>query len=109
MILKVFTVYDSAAELFLQPFFARNEAEAVRSFTDAAVDPNHSFCKHARDYTLYELGEYAEENGAILSHVEPRRILGARQARAAYQQSHDQGIFANLAGDQADAEEEMVL
>ena len=77
MIYKIYTVFDAAAGLFLQPFFMRTQGEAVRAFADMACDPKHNFCRHARDYRLYELGEYGEESGAVLTHQEPIGLVTA--------------------------------
>lgn len=63
--MKIFTVFDSKAEAYLQPFFARTNGEAVRSFTEAANDSGHNFCKYSGDFTLFEIGEYDETTGNI--------------------------------------------
>ncbi len=61
----IFTVFDVKAEAYLQPFFAHKEALALRMFTEAASDPDHQFCKHAEDYTLFAIGEWEENSGEI--------------------------------------------
>ena len=58
MILHMFTVYDSKAEAFLQPFFSQSRGTAIRSFSEAANDEKHQFHRHAGDFTLFELGEF---------------------------------------------------
>lgn len=55
---KIFTVYDSKAEAYLQPFFSPAVGLAVRSFSDAVNTKDHQFSKHAADYTLFEIGAY---------------------------------------------------
>ncbi len=62
--LKVFSIYDSKAESFLQPFFCPNRAVAVRSFTTAAQDARSDFHRYAGDYTLFEIGDFDLEKGA---------------------------------------------
>ena len=84
MILKCFTVFDTKAGLFLQPFFMRTVGEAVRGFAELVTNPEHDFCRHARDFALYELGEYSEQSGGILAHQEPQRIVGARELLEEY-------------------------
>lgn len=61
--LKIFTVYDSKAEAYLQPFFAPTIAVAIRSFTKAADNPSHDFHHFPGDFTLFELGEWDEQAG----------------------------------------------
>lgn len=63
--MKIFAVYDSKAEAYLQPFFARTDGVALRMFGQAAQDEQHDFSKHAADYTLFCLGEFDEYTGKI--------------------------------------------
>lgn len=63
--LKVFSVYDKAAEAFLQPFFAPTVGIAIRNFRTAANQEDHQFHRHADDYTLFELGEFDESTGKL--------------------------------------------
>lgn len=65
MKLVVFSVYDSKAEAFLQPFFSQSRGTGLRSFSDAAQDENHGFSRHAADYTLFELGEFDQISGRM--------------------------------------------
>ncbi len=60
---QVFSIFDSKAQLFLQPFYSQTTGTALRSFYEAANDENHVFSKHAGDYTLFHLGEFNEETG----------------------------------------------
>lgn len=65
MKLLAFTVFDSAAEAYLQPFFARSEGEAIRSFSTAASSEDHMFAKHAADYTLFKIGTFDDATGLL--------------------------------------------
>ena len=58
MLHKIFSVFDSKAELYLTPFFMKTKGEAVRGFEDVANDKNSAIGRHPEDYTLFELGEY---------------------------------------------------
>lgn len=71
MILKVFTVRDAKVEAYMQPFFARAKGEALRSFMDTVSKPDHQFSEHPEDFSLYYLGEYDENTGALLPLTEP--------------------------------------
>lgn len=77
MILKVFTVYDSATLAFLPPFFCRSKGEAIRSFTQAVMDEGHQFAKHKSDYALFELGEFDDSSAAIAVSQVPVRVITA--------------------------------
>lgn len=63
MIQKVFTVYDSKAEIYLKPFHMNSRGEAVRAFGDASLDEKTQIAKHPEDFTLFEIGEFDDSNG----------------------------------------------
>jgi len=67
-ICKVFSVYDSKAEAFLQPFFSPNAGVALRSFERAANDESTDFCRYASDYSLFEIGEWESTEGVWKAH-----------------------------------------
>lgn len=79
MILKIFSVFDSATGAYLQPFFAASQGSAIRSFMDACNDTAHEFSKHASDYTLFILGEFDDSDGSIRSE-NPLRLMNALEA-----------------------------
>lgn len=65
MVFKMFTVYDSKAEYYLQPFQMMTKGEAIRNFTEWANDTKTTIGKHPEDYILYEIGEYDNISGVI--------------------------------------------
>jgi len=73
--MKMFTVYDSKAEAYMQPFFAKSTGEALRSFSDTCQDKNHIFSKHPEDFTLFELGTWDEQNSEFVIY-ESKKSLG---------------------------------
>ena len=58
MLLKIFTVFDSKVNAYMQPFFMTSTGQALRSFEDTVNDPSTQFYKHAADFTLFEIGTY---------------------------------------------------
>ena len=68
MTLKAFTVYDSKAEAYLQPFFMQSKGQAIRAFQDLANDETHQFGKYPADFTLFEIGEYDDATALIKNH-----------------------------------------
>lgn len=58
MISKVFCIYDSKAEAYMNPFFQKNDAMALRSVRQAVADPNTTFHQFPMDFTLFYLGTY---------------------------------------------------
>ncbi len=68
MILKMFTVYDSKAELYLPPFYNKTTGQAVRAYDDTCNQKDHPFYKHPEDYTLFEIGTYDENTAEIITY-----------------------------------------
>lgn len=67
----IFSIYDSAAEAYLPPFFVPTKAIAVRNFQHACNDETHAFHRHAGDYTLFELGTFNQKTAEITTHATP--------------------------------------
>ena len=65
MILKIFSVYDAKAEAYIQPMFFHSRGQAIRAFTDTANDPSSQLCRHAGDFTLFELGDFDDSTGIV--------------------------------------------
>lgn len=62
---KVYSVYDSKAEVFKAPFVTVTRAVAIRMFRSAAMDPEHDFYKFGGDFTLFEIGEWDDRTGKV--------------------------------------------
>lgn len=75
MELKVFSVRDTKAQAFLQPFFSNSIGSALRAFSDAVADSSCPFSKHPEDYILYEIGVYDDSSGALMP-LECIKMLG---------------------------------
>lgn len=65
--LQIFTVYDSASRMFLEPFVAATLEVALRMFREAVNKPGHQFNKFPGDYTLFHVGEFDQEDGMVHS------------------------------------------
>lgn len=63
--MRMFTIYDSKAEAYHQPFYSRTEAEAVRSCSQAVQEEGHQFNLHAEDFVLFEIGNFDEQTGEL--------------------------------------------
>lgn len=64
--MRIYTVRDSKVEAYLQPFYAVNDAVAVRMIKDTANDPTTIFHKHPLDFTLLFIGIFEESTGEII-------------------------------------------
>lgn len=65
MEINVYTVYDSKTNAYMQPWYARTRGEAIRSFTEAIQNPESMFHKYPGDFTLFEVGTWDDQTGAI--------------------------------------------
>ncbi len=66
--LKIFSIYDSKAEAFIQPFFSPTTATAIRQMEQAVNDETTDFNRYSGDYTLFEIGSWNENKGEIITH-----------------------------------------
>lgn len=71
MILRMYTIFDSKAEVYLQPFCMKAKGEAIRAFADHVNDGQSQFSKHPEDFTLFELGEFDDCKACINMHHTP--------------------------------------
>lgn len=61
----MFSVFDSATNQYLEPFFAHTIEEAIRSFRVVLSKPDHPFARFPDDYTLFQLGSIDLSNGTM--------------------------------------------
>jgi len=69
----LFSVYDSAAKLFLDPFVASTHEVAIREFRRIVNQAGHQFNRFPEDYTLYHLGTFDTESGTLIG-SDPRSL-----------------------------------
>lgn len=74
MILNIFSIYDSKAEAYMQPFFMKTKGEAVRAFSDLVRDPQSMVSKHPEDYVLFEIGSFDDQKAEICVLDSPRSL-----------------------------------
>nr|QJB19493.1 MAG: nonstructural protein [Microvirus sp.] len=60
-----YSVWDSKSRSFCNPFSAHNDQCAIRDFAYAASDPTTDICKYPTDYTLFKIGSFDFESGAL--------------------------------------------
>lgn len=74
---KLFSIYDSKAAAYMNPFIQPTVPAAMRSFGVVCSDPNSEFHKHAEDYTLFELGDWDETLGKLIPLSTPHAVCKA--------------------------------
>lgn len=62
----LFTVYDSAAGTYLDPFVAPSIEFAIREFRSVVNQPGHQFNKFPADYTLFHVGQFDITSGELV-------------------------------------------
>ncbi len=67
MIHRIFSIFDDKAKAFLPPFILPNEGMAVRVFADMCNSESHQFGAHPSDYTLFDIGQFDDNLGAVMS------------------------------------------
>ena len=76
MIFKCIVVFDKKAETYELPQFVRATGEAIRIFQGLVNDGKSIFSRHPKDFLLFELGEFDERTGILVSH-EDFKLLGS--------------------------------
>lgn len=71
--MKLFAIFDRAADQYMTPFAAPTAALAMRSFEQGMADGMNLFATHRQDFSVYELGDFDQATG-ILTGTHPRRI-----------------------------------
>lgn len=77
MILRGYTIYDVKALQYHSPWFAVSDGAAIRSFSDMANDTNTTIGRHPRDYTLFFVGTYDDNNGLFTAIHPPVHVMDA--------------------------------
>lgn len=65
MLLRLCTVFDAAAAVYLPPFTVRAIGEAKRMVLQTMGDPNTLIAKHPEQFYLFEIGTYDDSTGVI--------------------------------------------
>ncbi len=81
MIHQVFTIYDSKAGMYFRPFCAQAIGQAIRMFDDSANDPEHQFCVHAEDFSLFHLGSFDDADATVDFFQIPKVLVKAHELR----------------------------
>lgn len=74
MKLLLFTVFDSATRLFLEPFEAKTIESALRTFRAVVNREGHQFNLYPDDYTLFVVGEFDQESGLLTAYETPMSL-----------------------------------
>ncbi len=62
---EILSVFDQAAERFMDPFAAVTIEFGLRGFKEACMQDGHQFNRFPEDYALYHVGRFNSELGVI--------------------------------------------
>nr|WAE43865.1 MAG: nonstructural protein [Microviridae sp.] len=79
MLIKLFSVYDSALKAFMLPQYYQTSGVAERAFKKGVNTPDQF--EPAADFTMFELGEFDDETGSVSMHEAPIRVVSALQVK----------------------------
>lgn len=72
--IKMYSVYDSKAAAYNQPFYAPAHGAAIRNITTLANDGKSLISTYPGDYTLFAIGEFDELTGKLESYATPQSL-----------------------------------
>lgn len=75
--LNVYSVFDSKALTYNDPFFLRQDGQAIRAFIDLVNDNRTHVAKHPEDYSLFLIATFDEEDGYIEALQTPKCLAKA--------------------------------
>lgn len=76
MMSELFSVFDSAANMYIEPFFAPTVAFALRGFQEACQKDGHQFHKFPEDYILYHIATFEHKTGVLIP-LTPHKVAMA--------------------------------
>ncbi len=74
--LTIFSIFDSKAQAYLQPFFSNNVETAKREFA-TAVNGEGQFNKYTEDYSMFLLGTFDQDDGTFILESAPIHCANA--------------------------------
>lgn len=69
---SLYSIYDKKAQYFTKPFVSQNNATAIRIVQNTMTDKSAQdieFVKNKEDFAIYNIGDFDDSDGSILSNV----------------------------------------
>lgn len=88
MIHRIYSVRDSKADAFGQPFFFKQDGEAIRSVETEVnrIDERNALNKYCEDFSLWFMGTFDDQDG-IFKATTPKLIINCDQLKKGMLQS----------------------
>ncbi len=65
MKVNVYGIFDVKAKMYSSPFFLPHDGQAIRAFSDLALDSKSIISSHPDDYKLYRLTSFDDCSGCF--------------------------------------------
>lgn len=75
MKLKIYSIRDSKAEIYRQPFFCSSHGEAERNFEMLVNDSKSLVSQYPDDFDLYYIGKFDDDKGMVEALVTPEHLV----------------------------------
>lgn len=75
MLRKVYSLRDSKAQIYNEPFMQHTHGEAERTIRASLKKPDHLIAQYPEDYDLYYLGDYDDNSGTFKVLDTPQHIV----------------------------------
>lgn len=78
---NLYAIHDAVAGYFMNPFVARNDAEAERILRNAVVDdsnPNNQFAHNPQDFSMFRVGTFCSETGKVTETTPDKLCVGSQ-------------------------------
>jgi len=76
--MKLFSMYDTKAQHYIQPFAETSTIAALRGFETAVNESKSTFQRFPDDFCLMELAEFDQNTGQIIPLMTPNNLGSAR-------------------------------
>jgi hypothetical protein len=74
MIKQLLSLFDSKTGHFADPITVLSKGEALRSFADAANNPESDINKHPEDFSIHVIGQFDTTSGSIMPTTAPESL-----------------------------------
>lgn len=74
---KMYTIRDSKAEIYGNPFYQKSHGEAERNFKSLTNDGKSTVNQYPEDFDLYYLGIYDDQTGKMETLDTPQHVVKA--------------------------------
>lgn len=79
--LKVFSVFDSKLQVWMNPMVMQHTGQAERMWMEIVNDGQSLPSKHPSDFALYQVGEFDDNSGMLTALAAPTQVMTGTSAK----------------------------